>query len=263
MSNEAITNLGLEQSLRLCFKITLANNEVKYLTNQSEAIKLNDKVYLPHSGLNFIDAAFNQSGGYVKLAAIYEDSGITQKDILQDCCVEIFIVTKENAADLFVKYYCTKTYSNLLSCVLYLEPISVKLNKSIVEFYSPTCRAGFGDDRCKIDPSLYSDEVEVINITQNIVTFKDNNKASGYYTYGTLAIEFLQYKARIIKHQLNIVELDVNIPLGSLEQISIVKLIAGCDKVFNTCCHKFNNAVNFRGEPFIPKSINSYNKFNV
>lgn len=25
-----------------------------------------------------------------------------------------------------------------------------------------------------------------------------------------------------------------------------------CDKRFITCCNKFNNAVNFRGEPFIP-----------
>jgi hypothetical protein len=26
-----------------------------------------------------------------------------------------------------------------------------------------------------------------------------------------------------------------------------------CDKSFRTCCNKFNNAVNFRGEPFIPE----------
>jgi uncharacterized phage protein (TIGR02218 family) len=28
--------------------------------------------------------------------------------------------------------------------------------------------------------------------------------------------------------------------------------IAGCDKTFNTCFAKFNNAVNFRGEPHVP-----------
>lgn len=27
---------------------------------------------------------------------------------------------------------------------------------------------------------------------------------------------------------------------------------AGCDKYFTTCCGKFNNAVNFRGEPHLP-----------
>jgi uncharacterized phage protein (TIGR02218 family) len=28
--------------------------------------------------------------------------------------------------------------------------------------------------------------------------------------------------------------------------------IAGCDKTFNTCFSKFSNAVNFRGEPYVP-----------
>ncbi|KHO03059.1 hypothetical protein JS55_04300 [Rickettsia felis str. LSU] len=32
-----------------------------------------------------------------------------------------------------------------------------------------------------------------------------------------------------------------------------VKIIAGCDKNFISCCNKFNNAINFRGEPLIPK----------
>ncbi|WP_341787887.1 phage BR0599 family protein [Rickettsia endosymbiont of Cantharis rufa] len=32
-----------------------------------------------------------------------------------------------------------------------------------------------------------------------------------------------------------------------------VKITAGCDKNFITCCNKFNYAINFRGEPLIPK----------
>lgn len=28
--------------------------------------------------------------------------------------------------------------------------------------------------------------------------------------------------------------------------------IAGCDKTIGTCVAKFNNAVNFRGEPYVP-----------
>jgi uncharacterized phage protein (TIGR02218 family) len=30
------------------------------------------------------------------------------------------------------------------------------------------------------------------------------------------------------------------------------KAVAGCDKTFTTCYRKFNNAVNFRGEPHVP-----------
>lgn len=28
--------------------------------------------------------------------------------------------------------------------------------------------------------------------------------------------------------------------------------VAGCDKNFATCCERFNNALNFRGEPHVP-----------
>ena len=28
--------------------------------------------------------------------------------------------------------------------------------------------------------------------------------------------------------------------------------IAGCNKEFSTCCNKFNNAINFHGEPHLP-----------
>ena len=30
--------------------------------------------------------------------------------------------------------------------------------------------------------------------------------------------------------------------------------IVGCNKQFNTCVNRFNNAVNFRGEPHVPGS---------
>jgi hypothetical protein len=33
----------------------------------------------------------------------------------------------------------------------------------------------------------------------------------------------------------------------------VIYLMSSCDKTFITCCNKFNNAVNFRGEPFIPE----------
>ena len=32
------------------------------------------------------------------------------------------------------------------------------------------------------------------------------------------------------------------------------EITAGCDKEFSTCCSKFNNAINFRGEPNIPRN---------
>ena len=40
-------------------------------------------------------------------------------------------------------------------------------------------------------------------------------------------------------------------PPEAIKPSQTVKLTAGCDKKFITCCNKFNDAVNFRGEPTI------------
>ncbi|MCZ6901461.1 MAG: phage BR0599 family protein [Rickettsia endosymbiont of Ixodes persulcatus] len=44
-----------------------------------------------------------------------------------------------------------------------------------------------------------------------------------------------------------------DIILDSVKDAEEVKITAGCDKNFITCCNKFNNAINFRGEPLIPE----------
>ncbi len=33
---------------------------------------------------------------------------------------------------------------------------------------------------------------------------------------------------------------------------ALVELVEGCDRRFETCCTRFANAANFRGEPFLP-----------
>ena len=55
---------------------------------------------------------------------------------------------------------------------------------------------------------------------------------------------------KIISHHSMEIELEENISEDFLQQ-KYVNLQPACDKNFITCCNKFNNAVNFRGEPTI------------
>lgn len=41
-------------------------------------------------------------------------------------------------------------------------------------------------------------------------------------------------------------------PAFAPEPGALVELIEGCDHLFATCCARFGNAANFRGEPFLP-----------
>jgi uncharacterized phage protein (TIGR02218 family) len=43
------------------------------------------------------------------------------------------------------------------------------------------------------------------------------------------------------------------LPMGKSIQVGDgFKIIAGCDKTHETCQAKFNNILNFRGEPYVP-----------
>jgi uncharacterized phage protein (TIGR02218 family) len=43
-----------------------------------------------------------------------------------------------------------------------------------------------------------------------------------------------------------------DLPRAAVESGCRVELREGCDKRFETCVTRFNNAVNFRGEPHLP-----------
>ncbi|MFU7503175.1 MAG: phage BR0599 family protein [Candidatus Tisiphia sp.] len=61
----------------------------------------------------------------------------------------------------------------------------------------------------------------------------------------------VQFYSKILSYSENLITLDKTIS-DSMKRNKTVLLTVGCDKKFITCCNKFNNAINFRGEPLIP-----------
>ena len=87
----------------------------------------------------------------------------------------------------------------------------------------------------------------------SVITISDMNCNSGYYNLGQAF--FLDNFGRvisfkIISHYNNQITLEKKISEDLLKQEEVILLVA-CNKKFITCCNKFNNAVNFRGEPTI------------
>ena len=78
------------------------------------------------------------------------------------------------------------------------------------------------------------------------------NVEGGYFTGGKLVTSDNK-KFSILVHNNNNIEIETN-DNHNISIQEMVKLIPACDKNFRTCCNRFNNAVNFRGEPSIPES---------
>jgi uncharacterized phage protein (TIGR02218 family) len=118
--------------------------------------------------------------------------------------------------------------------------------------YSPGCRATFGDKHCG-----YSPKSEIITVYQAL------DRARFYATFKMTASQVeqgtLQWRSgknqgmrmELLSMEEDLIELVLDMPF----EIAIgdtALLMEGCDKSFETCVNRFNNAMNFRGEPHKP-----------
>ena len=254
MSEDFVNKLQSSKQLILLFNIFDDSNSNIYLTSSSEEINFNNKLYLPYSGLSIKDASFSDNilTNYVELSGVFEEKGIKNVEFIMQKNVEISILV-ENQIQQFISYFCYKVVNDESRFTLILKsPLTKLANNNIIEFYSPTCRANFADNRCKCDKYEYTDEVKIIYAKLNTIKFQTNRaRADGYYNFGYITIEDINFKAKIMKHQLNVITLDDRISYNESLVNLKAELTAGCDKAVGTCIKKFNNIVNFRGEPFV------------
>ncbi|WP_316353504.1 DUF2163 domain-containing protein [Candidatus Trichorickettsia mobilis] len=235
-----------------CFEITLSTGQNLYLTSASIAINLQNQIFLPNSGITVISGEFNDSAyNNIILDGIFEVNGIISTMDLTTATVKIILYFSGYSYH-WLTYYCSVYTKFDLGFRLYLEPESKKYQQSLLQKFSKTCRTNFGDKRCKADKQLYSHCYNISEVIGNILIVVDLNKENGYFDDGELVFKETQFIAKILKQLDNNLELDQAIP-DVLKEHKEVILIAGCDKKFITCCNKFNNAVNFRGEPWIPE----------
>ncbi len=138
-----------------------------------------------------------------------------------------------------------------------IRGLTQKLQCSIGDLYGPTCRATFGDNRCKAKLADYTFKgtVDVVSGRQMFTaTGYHMNQEAGYFTGGKIvwltgANAGLSMEIKEFENRRFILVMNMPHPIKESDTFNAV---AGCDKAFTTCCNKFKNAVNFRGEPHVP-----------
>lgn len=133
-----------------------------------------------------------------------------------------------------------------------LQGAAALLNGAVCPATSPECRAEFGDKRCRVDlggRSVRANVVECIGTMLTLDTAVDDRFLLGRLRF--LAGENCGRSAVIMSAGGSVIELREQ-PRGVVEAGCAVELREGCDRRFATCVSRFNNAVNFRGEPHLP-----------
>ena len=128
------------------------------------------------------------------------------------------------------------------------------LERPVVEQTAPDCRASLGDRRCRIDLAPRTRIAHVMASAGQGLTLDQAEPSANAYAYGRM--RWLDganagLAAPIAASDGTQVTLR-DAPAYPTAAGALVELVEGCDRRFETCCTRFANAANFRGEPFLP-----------
>lgn len=128
------------------------------------------------------------------------------------------------------------------------------LEDDIVPRTSPTCRAEFCGLGCNLSPVHFTKTAKMLSVDLEQNTITVEGATPTLYTGGKL--RFLDGPQTGLSFGIIAASADgmlLDRPLVDGVAVSTrVELREGCDRTIATCSSRFDNAVNFRGEPFLP-----------
>ena len=133
-----------------------------------------------------------------------------------------------------------------------LKGLGDLLSRAVAPTTSPTCRARLGDRDCGVDMRPRRIVAPLVEADGDRVRF--DGLDAGLYGFGEL--RWLTglcagIRQMIVDQDGDDLFLDEPPPLAVAPGM-LALLTQGCDKRLATCSGRFANAVNFRGEPFLP-----------
>ncbi|MGL9717157.1 MAG: DUF2163 domain-containing protein [Wolbachia sp.] len=264
-------------TIATCWKLTLIDGKVMGFTDYDEDLSIGNILYKSSSGFTTSSIILNSNlkTDNLEIEGILNSDGIKEEDVLSGkydfANIEIFLVNyKDLSQGTMSLHFGTfgKVTLNSGRFIVEIRGLSAKLEKSVAELYSPACRAQFCDDRCKADAKRFS-RISTVTKVIDERRFEDTNltESDGYYKHGVVkffdSTTHAAFEGIVKEHKNKVITLFTSSPyqIFAGDKYSI---LAGCDKTFSMCKNKFNNIVNFRGEPYIPElNLLSSTTFNI
>ena len=266
MKDDVFASLQVTKLAR-CLKMTLRSGQILGFTDHDSDLQIDKITYNSDTGLDnsAITISNSLSVDNVDIGGILSSDYISQEDVLSGkydfAQVDIFIIDYSNPkgrkTSLFQGWLGE---INLKAGKFNVEIRSIKqfLNKTLGELYSPSCRANLGDKRCKVDLSRYSVRAKikkVINDTTFQISVLGNDipiLQDTDFDFGGIKFQSEHGDDERIEIK-NLYNRQLELMLSTRLKIGDdIIMYMGCDKHINTCVNKFNNAINFRGEPYVP-----------
>jgi uncharacterized phage protein (TIGR02218 family) len=251
-------------TLATCWSITRKDGFTLYFTDHDKDIIVGGHRYEAADSMN-PSAVSSQAGLAVdnlEFEGVLSAAAITEADILagkyDHAEITVFMVNYVDPAmgTLHLKTgWLGEVTLQGGQFIAEMRGLSSRLQQLIGEVYTSACRAQLGDARCGVNLAGYTFTGTVTAI-EGSYAFSDSTKTqgSGYFSGGKvtftsganagISMEVRDFSAG---------RFGLFLPMPAAIAVGdSFTVVAGCDKQFDSCKAKFNNAVNFRGEPHVP-----------
>lgn len=252
-------------TLATCWKITRTDSQAFGFTDHQSNIVVGGVTYKATTGMRAtaVESSVGLSVDNLDVEGLLSGSDVTESDLLLGkydyATVEIFLV---NYADLsqgtLVLRKGTLGEVKLRRGIFLAElrGLTQRLIQNFIEAFSQDCRAKLGDSRCRINLAPFTFGGSVSSAVSRRDFNSNLTQADGYFSYGKLTWTSggnAGLSAEILFSQSSGGRVLLWLPMPfDISAGNAFTVAAGCDKNFSTCKTKFNNAVNFRGEPHVP-----------
>ena len=260
---------GEVTTLATCWKLTRRDGTLMGFTDHDQDITYNSLTYKAATG--FTPSAIDNSASLrvdnLDVEGMLSSGSLTEADIfagLYDFArIDIFQLNYLDTSQGILKLrrgWLGEVSLSKQQFTAEVRGLTQALAQNIGEYFAPSCRATLGDTRCKIDmgPHTTTGSVTTANTT---LSFFDTarTEASALFTNGKitftsganngLSMEVKEYSYSATTG--GFISLTLPMPYSILVGDSY-SLQKGCDKTLATCLSRFNNVLNFRGEPHVP-----------
>lgn len=246
-----------------CWKITRRDGVMLGFTSHDTDIEYNGVVYKAATGFapSSVSTTGDMSVDNLDAEGMLRSDSLTAEDlrkgIYTNAAIEVFLINYQNLKD---EVFLMRR--GVLGEVTYgkngfkaeIRGLMEAYQQQAGKVYQKNCRTCLGSKECGVYLPYWTFEGKVTGISEDGSFVIDVKKENDFFSYGVITwktglnagsqMEVKKYNANG-KTELF---LPMNFTVGIGDTFSIV---AGCDSNATTCRNKFNNLVNFRGEPYI------------
>jgi len=266
-ANLAAHLAGETTTIATCWKVTRADGQIFGFTTHTSDLTISSQLYKAATGYTSSSAiaSADLAVDNLEVRGILDATTITEADLLAGVWdfaqVETFLVNYNALADGILRESKGRLGEVRLSRATFvaeLRGLTQALQQTIGEVYTSACRADLGDSRCKVNLATYTVTGTLTGATSRSV-FSDSARTEGanYFNGGKLtwtggansgkSMEVKSWNSGTKTFTL------AQPMVGTVAVGDTYSVYPGCTKrLIDDCKTKFNNVVNFRGEPYVP-----------